>query len=91
MPDAFDGNRADFSQMSEVDLFISLVLHKAFVAVDEEGTEAAAATAVLMTLAGAPPRETIEFRADHPFLFFIRHRDTGAILFMGRVVDPTRS
>ncbi len=91
MPDAFDKERADFSQMSEVELFISLVLHKAFVAVDEEGTEAAAATVVMMTLAGAPPRETIEFRADHPFLFFIQHRDTGAILFLGRLVDPTRS
>jgi serpin B len=91
MPDAFDADRADFSQMSEVELFISLVLHKAFVAVDEEGTEAAAATAALMMLAGEPPRETIEFRADHPFLFFIQHRDTGAILFLGRVVDPTRS
>lgn len=89
MPDAFDAARADFSQMSDVRLFIDLVLHKAFVAVDEEGTEAAAATAVLMTRTGAPLRETIEFRADHPFLFLIQHRDTGAILFLGRVGDPT--
>ena len=91
MPDAFDRERADFSKMTEAELFIGLVLHKAFVAVDEEGTEAAAATAVLMALSGAPPRETIEFRADHPFLFLIQHRDSAAILFLGRLADPTGS
>jgi serpin B len=91
MRDAFDRERADFSEMTEVELFISLVLHKAFVAVDEEGTEAAAATAVLMALTGAPPQPTVEFRADHPFLFFIQHRDTATILFLGRVSDPTGS
>ncbi len=91
MPDAFDSEHADFSNMSELELFIGLVMHKAFVAVDEEGTEAAAATAVMMALAAAPPRETIEFRADHPFLFLIRHRDTGVILFLGRLANPTGS
>ena len=90
MPDAFDSARADFSRMTDVKLFIDLVLPKAFVAVDEEGTEAAAATAAIMTRTGAPLRETIEFRADHPFLFLIRHRDTGVILFLGRITDPTR-
>jgi serpin B len=88
--DAFDRGRADFSQMTEVQLFINLVLHKAFVSVDEEGTEAAAATAVAMTRAAAPSEPAVEFQADHPFLFFIQHRDTGAILFLGRFADPKR-
>jgi len=91
MRDAFDPERADFSKMTEVKLFISLVLHKAFVSVDEEGTEAAAATAVSMTRAGAPSEPAVEFQADHPFLFFIQHRDTGAILFLGRFADPKGS
>jgi len=91
MRDPFDPERADFSEMTEEELFISLVLHKAFVAVDEEGTEAAAATAVLMTLTGAPLEPTVEFRADHPFLFLIRHSETGLILFLGRLADPTAS
>lgn len=91
MRDAFDRERADFSNMTEVQLFISLVLHRAFVSVDEEGTEAAAATAVLMTRAMAPSEPAVEFQADHPFLFFIQHRDTGAILFLGRFADPKGS
>jgi serpin B len=69
-------------------LFISAVIHKAFVAVDEEGTEAAAATAVLMSKNGMPHDNPKEFTADHPFVFMIRHRSTGAILFMGRVAEP---
>jgi len=88
---AFTWPGADFSGMDGTkDLFISLVLHKAFVAVDEKGTEAAAATAVLVTCGAAPakPEPVKIFTADHPFLFLIRHRDTGAVLFMGRVVDP---
>ena len=91
MRDAFDPARADFSNMTEVRLFISLVLHKAFVSVDEEGTEAAAATALSMTRAMAPSEPAVEFQADHPFLFFIQHRDTGAILFLGRFADPKGS
>jgi serpin B len=93
MPLAFDDQRADFSGMNgnANDLFISKVLHKAFVEVTERGTEAAAASAVMMEPACAGPPERREppvFRADHPFMFFIRDRRTGAVLFMGRVVNP---
>ena len=71
-------------------LFISAVIHKAFVAVDEEGTEAAAATAVMVALTAMPsrPKQPKVFKADHPFVFMIRHRATGSILFMGRVMNP---
>jgi len=90
MVKAFDEVQADFSGMNgNRDLFISAVVHKAFVNVDEEGTEAAAATAVVMALKAAPrPEQIPEFRADHPFVFMIRDRQTGAILFMGRVTEP---
>ena len=93
MADAFSG-RADFSGMTTAEkLFISNVIHKAFVAVDEEGTEAAAATAVIMRATGMirQPERPKVFKADHPFLFLIRHRASGAILFVGRVADPTKS
>jgi serpin B len=68
------------------DLFINKVVHKAFVEVNEEGTEAAAATAVvaLRAMSMSPV-----FRADHPFLFLIRDNATGSILFLGRVADPS--
>jgi serpin B len=91
MKDAFNPNTADFSGMvSQERLCIGEVVHKAFVDVHEGGTEAAAATAVLMRAPSAAPRpeEPVLFKADHPFLFVIRHRDTGAILFMGRVAQP---
>ncbi|MCK4626665.1 MAG: serpin family protein, partial [Phycisphaerae bacterium] len=90
MTDAFSEAAADFSGMTTADkLFISDVIHKAFVAVDEEGTEAAAATAVIMALEAAPrPKQPKVFKADHPFVFMIRHRATGSILFMGRVMNP---
>ncbi len=88
MIDAFGA--ADFSGMTgHRDLFISDVIHKAFVDVNEEGTEAAAATAVVMTRGFPAPPPT--FRADHPFLFLIRDNATGSILFLGRVVDPAAS
>lgn len=89
MEDAFSGT-ADFSGMTgKRDLFISAVVHKAFVAVDEEGTEAAAATGVVMKLTSmAPPTQPVVFRADRPFVFLIRDRVSGAILFMGRLADP---
>jgi len=79
---------ADFSGMDETrTLFIGLVLHKAFIEVNEEGTEAAAATAVVMKRS-APRIHT--FRADHPFLFLIRDNVTGSIVFLGRVIDPSK-
>ena len=88
MPLAFS-DAADFSGMTgQRDLFISAVIHKAFVAVDEQGTEAAAATAVGMALS-AMPSEPVEVRVDRPFIFFIRDIQTGSILFAGRVLDPT--
>jgi serpin B len=90
MQDAFDASRADFSGMTGTkDLFISAVVHKAFVDVNEEGTEAAAATAVVMTLSAMPEPPPV-FRADHPFLFLIRDTRSGAILFLGRIADPTK-
>lgn len=88
MATAFDPDRADFSGMSEEKgFYIGAVLHKAFVAIDEKGTEAAAATAVMMVGATSIPPPPPVFRADHPFLFLIR--DTaGNILFLGRLAAP---
>ncbi len=87
MKDPFSDN-ANFEGMNgQTDLLISDVIHKSFIDVNEKGTEAAATTAVVMTLKSAPtPPPT--FRADHPFLFLIRDNKSGAILFMGRVMDP---
>lgn len=88
MHDAFDPANADFSGMDgRRELSIGGVIHKAYVDVNEEGTEAAAATAVVMMKLSAPAHRT-EFRADHPFLFLIRDKTTGSILFLGRVVNP---
>lgn len=89
---AFDADAADFSGMLETEkLFVGAVLHKAFVAVDEAGTEAAAATVVTMDAGSAPAPETpVDFVADHPFLFLIRHEPTGAVLFMGRLATPAK-
>ena len=87
MPIAFS-SRADFSGMTGYpELFISDVVHKAFVAVDEAGTEAAAATAVIMELT-AVPEPPVEVTIDRPFIFLIRDIETGAILFVGRVLNP---
>lgn len=87
---AFSAARADFSGMDGQlhGLYIGLVLHKAFVEVNEEGTEAAAATAVVMKARGIPS-PPLEFRADHPFLFLIQEESTGSLLFLGRLADPT--
>lgn len=86
MPSAFD-NRADFSGMSKAkDLSVSEVAHQAFVDVNEEGTEAAAASESWMTRGGPPGLIVV----NHPFLFLIRERQTGSILFLGRVADPTK-
>ncbi|MCK4359480.1 MAG: serpin family protein [Candidatus Cloacimonetes bacterium] len=90
MPSAFSLPPADFSGMTGVkDLYISKVIHKAYVDVNEEGTEAAAATAVVMLKAVAVPKQPIVFRADHPFIFLIRDNHSGSVLFLGRLVDPT--
>jgi serpin B len=87
MPDAFVN--ADFSGMTGApDLFISDVLHKAFVAVDEEGTEAAAATAVIMQLSAAIGDQPVQMKLDRPFFFVIRDNATGTVLFAGRVLNP---
>lgn len=92
MKQAFQRGGADFSGMTgKKDLWISAAIHKAFVDVNEEGTEAAAATGIVMRSMSmsyeAPP---IVFRVDHPFVFLIRDNRSGAILFMGRVTDPTK-
>ncbi|MFH1066935.1 MAG: serpin family protein [bacterium] len=89
MSDAFDA-KADFSGIDGgKSLFISAVLHKAFVEVDEKGTEAAAATAIIMSkTAFMPEKLPVVFKADHPFLFLIRENASGAILFWGRMSNP---
>lgn len=89
MPLAFDPDQADFSGMSAApDMFISDVVHKAYVNVDEEGTEAAAATAVIVGVTSMPA-ETVQLTIDRPFLFLIIDRTNNTILFMGRVVNPS--
>lgn len=88
MSDAFDLKTADLSGMDgKRDLFINAVVHKAFVDVNEEGTEAAAATGVAAGVLSAPA-PPVTFRADHPFMFLIRDNQTGTILFLGRVSNP---
>ena len=89
MPVAFDPARADFSGITGTrDLAISAVVHKAFVEVEEKGTEAAAATGVVMTRTAVVAAPPTVFRADHPFFFLIRDTRTGSILFLGRLVRP---
>jgi serpin B len=71
-------------------LYISEAFHKAFIEVDEKGTEAVAATAAVMAEgAGMPMTPPVSFHVDHPFMFVVRDRVSGAVLFMGRVEDPT--
>ena len=96
MADAFSPRKADFSGMTgkraiEYGLYITSVIHKAFVEVNEKGTEAAAVTAVVMAAPTSAPVTvpfTPTFKADRPFLFLIRDRVTGSILFLGRVTNP---
>lgn len=89
MPLAFS-TKADFSGMTgKPDLYIAKVIHQAFVDVNEEGTEAAAATVVVMAL--KTTAGNMAFIANHPFVFLIQHKETGSILFMGRVMDPSQS
>jgi serpin B len=88
MPTAF-GDRADFSGMTQDEqLRIAAVAHEAFVAVDEAGTEAAAATGVVMRTSSAP-RTSVELTVDRPFLFAIYHVETATPLFIGVVSDPS--
>jgi serpin B len=93
MPTAFSPGNADFSGMDGTrELYISDVIHQAFVEVNEKGTEAAAATAVIMvaTMALQSGELPPVFRADHPFIFIIQERESGNILFLGKVADPTK-
>lgn len=88
MPTAFNPGVANFSGMNgRRDLFIDFVVHKAYIEVNEKGTEAAAATGVGMKLTAVPSEKT--FHADHPFLFLIQEEGTGNILFMGGVSNPS--
>jgi serpin B len=85
--DAFDPDRADFSGMTgRRDLFLSTVVHEAFVHVDEQGTVAAGATGGIMEPTSA--EVVVPVRVDKPFLFAVRDKATGAIVFLGRVTDP---
>lgn len=88
MPTAFT-DRADFSGMVAAGrLAVDDVIHEAYVRVDEKGTEAAAATGVVMRVTSLPPPPKAVFQADRPFLLVIRHKPSGALLFLGRVTDP---
>ena len=95
LTEAFDPGFADFSGMDgrsckagdQECLFIREAVHKTYVSVEEQGTEAAAATAVMMTTESMKP-EPIDLFIDRPFIFLIRHHDTGAIVFIGRVLKP---
>jgi serpin B len=94
MTDAFDPKKADFSGIAPQPppLWIAGVLHQACGEVNEEGTEAAAATALTAPEAAPPGAdEPLVFRADHPFLFLLRDRRSGSILFLGRLMDPKHS
>ncbi|MBS7611901.1 serpin family protein [Candidatus Bathyarchaeota archaeon] len=87
MPTIFSPGKADLSGMSgNRELFVGFVIHQAHIEVNEEGTEAAAATAVGVELTAITPRTV--FRADHPFIFIVQQKNTGNILFLGRVVNP---
>jgi len=85
---AFDKQNADFSGISDVDVYISKVKQKAYIDVNEEGTEAAAVTSVEMGVTSADPGETATFRADRPFIYFIQETSTGVILFAGKTGEP---
>jgi len=92
LQNAFSSGLADFSGIDGTrDLFISAILHQANITLDETGTEAAAATALIMEAGAAPvPSEPLALTLDRPYLYVIRDRASGALLFVGRVVDPTR-
>ena len=85
----FIPDKANLSGITAETLYVSKVVHKAFVEVNEEGTEAAAVTAIRLNFYRSMELPEKEFEADHPFLFLIRHNDSGAILFLGRVMKPS--
>jgi serpin B len=79
---------ADFTDLAKDRLAISSVLQKTFVGIDEEGTEAAAVTAIIVGATSVPPPPTFTMTVDRPYVFAIRHRPTGALLFIGSVQEP---
>jgi serpin B len=85
---AFDRQRADFTGIADSKLFIDNVVHQAFIEVNENGAEAAAATAVVVGDTGGPPRPKANFHADHTFFFVVRDKRSDSILFMGRLMEP---
>ena len=87
--DAFDKSNANFQGITDEKVYLDSAAHKAFVNVNEEGTEAAAITALVARATSGPPEPVDEFVADHPFMFVIQEKETGEILFLGRVMDPT--
>jgi serpin B len=93
MPVAFDPSTADFTGIAtppEGPLYITKVIHAANIDVDEKGATASAATAIVMAAGGGPDIKLITFKVDRPFLFLLRDVPTGAILFIGRVTDPSK-
>ena len=90
MVSAFEAEKADFSGMtSGQELYISEVIHEATIDVSELGTEASAASAVIAARPSAAGTRKKEFRVDRPFLYLIRDRESGSILFMGRMINPS--
>jgi serpin B len=89
MPDVFGA--ADFSGITNEKLYVNAIIHKAFINVSEEGTEAAAATGIIMKMTAVYPfPKTHIFIANHPFIFIIKDNATGGILFMGKIIDPPK-
>ncbi len=86
--DAFDENDANFQGITNEQVYLAQAKHKAFVNVNEEGTEAAAITGLVFEFTSGPPEPVAEFIADHPFMFIIQEKETGEILFIGRLVSP---
>lgn len=87
--DAFDENNADFQGMTDEQVYLNKAVHKAFVNVNEEGTEAAAITALVVQAQSGPPEPRHKFISDHPFMFIIQEKNTDEILFIGRLANPS--